>query len=246
LHSPTYYSGDLRSALNGITAALPARRFEFEAAAGAGGEISCPLLELEGFNVNSVVKRIGELMPDGVNCMYECGLVAAAGVHFNRVPEHVQVELSLATGSMGYAVAGIIGAAIARPDRDSIVLTADGSVMMNGAEIHTAVSEKLDILFVVLNNNSHGIGTKAQEIFYERRLQGTTYAPVDCAMLARGYGAPYVDRIVASDEVDAKMSAAFNRRGVRVVEVLIQKDACPPMLNFLQHAAREPHTGIFD
>jgi thiamine pyrophosphate-dependent acetolactate synthase large subunit-like protein len=119
-------------------------------------------------------------------------------------------------------------------------------VMMHGAEIHTAVSEKLDVLFVVLNNNSHGIGTKAQEVFYEGRVQGTTYAPVDCALLARAYGVAYVDRIVAPSEVDAKMSAAFKRRGVRVVEVVIQKDACPPMLSFLQHAAGEPRSSIFD
>jgi hypothetical protein len=86
LHSPTQYSGELRSALHAIVGALPSRRFEFEPAGDAGREISSPLLELQGFNVNSVVKRIGELMPDRVNCMYECGLVAAAGVHFNRVP----------------------------------------------------------------------------------------------------------------------------------------------------------------
>jgi acetolactate synthase-1/2/3 large subunit len=246
LHSQVHYSGDLRSMLKAIAAALATRRFEFEPAGEAGREICSPLLELDGFNINSVVKRIGELMPDRVNCMYECGLVAAAGVHFHRLPDHAQVELSLATASMGYAVAGIVGAAIARPERDSIALTADGSLMMHGAEIHTAVSEKLDALFVVLNNRSHGIGVKAQEIFYEGRVQGTTYAPVDCATLARGYGVEYVDRIVASDEVDAKMSAAFERRGVRVVEVVIQRDACPPMLSFLQQAAGGPRTSIFD
>jgi acetolactate synthase-1/2/3 large subunit len=147
---------------------------------------------------------------------------------------------------MGYAVAGIVGAAIARPDRDCIALTADGSMMMHGAEIHTAVTEKLDILFVVLNNNSHGIGAKAQEIFYEGRVQGTTYAPVDCATLARGYGVEYVDRVLDPSELDAKLLAAFCRPGVRVVEIVIPKDACPPMLNFLQHAVGEPQSHIFD
>jgi len=42
------------------------------------------------------------------------------------------------------------------------------------------------------------------------------------------------------------MAAAFKRRGVRVVEVVIRRDACPPMLNFLQHAAGQPQSGIFD
>jgi acetolactate synthase-1/2/3 large subunit len=74
----------------------------------------------------------------------------------------------------------------------------------------------------------------------------TTYAPVDCATVAKGYGVEYVDRIVDPSEVDVKLLAAFSRPGVRVVEIVIQKDACPPMLNLLQHAVGEPQSGIFE
>ncbi len=45
-----------------------------------------------------------------------------------------------------------LGAKIARPDKQVIVLNSDGSLGMNGMEMDTAVRNNIPILVVVSNN----------------------------------------------------------------------------------------------
>jgi len=57
-----------------------------------------------------------------------------------------------ANGCMGVAVPYGLGAKIAKPDKQVIVLSGDGSFGMNGMEMDTAVRHKIPILVVVSNN----------------------------------------------------------------------------------------------
>jgi acetolactate synthase-1/2/3 large subunit len=53
---------------------------------------------------------------------------------------------------MGVAVPYGLGAKMAKPDKQVIVLSGDGSFGMNGMEMDTAVRHKIPILVVVSNN----------------------------------------------------------------------------------------------
>jgi thiamine pyrophosphate-dependent acetolactate synthase large subunit-like protein len=55
-------------------------------------------------------------------------------------------------GCMGVAIPNAIGAQVARPDKQVIALTGDGSFGMNGFEIDTAVREHLPVITVICNN----------------------------------------------------------------------------------------------
>jgi len=55
-------------------------------------------------------------------------------------------------GCMGVAIPYAIGAQVAKPDKQVIALTGDGSFGMNGFEIDTAVRENLPVLTVICNN----------------------------------------------------------------------------------------------
>jgi acetolactate synthase-1/2/3 large subunit len=55
-------------------------------------------------------------------------------------------------GCMGVAIPYAIGAQVARPDKQVIALTGDGSFGMNGFEIDTAVREHLPVITVICNN----------------------------------------------------------------------------------------------
>ncbi len=57
-----------------------------------------------------------------------------------------------ANGCMGVAVPYGLGAKMAKPDKQVIVLSGDGSFGMNGMEMDTAVRHKIPILVVVSNN----------------------------------------------------------------------------------------------
>jgi acetolactate synthase-1/2/3 large subunit len=55
-------------------------------------------------------------------------------------------------GCMGVAIPYAIGAQVAKPDKQVIALTGDGSFGMNGFEIDTAVREHLPVVTVICNN----------------------------------------------------------------------------------------------
>lgn len=123
------------------------------------------------------IERI--VIPDGGN-------VNAYGGSMLRVPDEKGYVLDLASQSIGGGLAEGIGAAIARPDRLSVVATGDGSLLMNAVELDTAVRNRLGMLIVVFNDNAYGAEV---HIFADDPQKETVIFPeTDIAAVARGYG----------------------------------------------------------
>lgn len=75
-----------------------------------------------------------------------------------------------ANGCMGVAVPSGLGAKMAKPDKQVIVLSGDGSFGMNGMEMDTAVRHKIPILCVVSNNGGWAAmgGMAARDLGFTR------------------------------------------------------------------------------
>jgi acetolactate synthase-1/2/3 large subunit len=93
-------------------------------------------------------------------------------------------------GTMGFGLPAAIGARAARPDATVVCVDGDGSFMMTCQELATAVSERLPVIVVVVDNGVLGMVRQWQGMFYEDRLsQVRTPAATDIAAVARGFGA---------------------------------------------------------
>lgn len=90
-------------------------------------------------------------------------------------------------GCMGVAVPFGLGAKVAKPDAQVIVLSGDGSFGMNGFEIDTAIRHHLPVL-IVINNNG---GWAAEGLMFGRELGVGRYEKVAEALGAYG---EYVER----------------------------------------------------
>ncbi|WP_255406077.1 3D-(3,5/4)-trihydroxycyclohexane-1,2-dione acylhydrolase (decyclizing) [Novosphingobium sp. CF614] len=96
-------------------------------------------------------------------------VVCAAGglpgeLHKNwrtRTPGGYHVEYGFSC--MGYEIAGGIGAKLAEPQRDVVVMVGDGSYLMANSEIATAVAMGLDLTVVVLDNCGFGCINRLQQ-----------------------------------------------------------------------------------
>ena len=66
---------------------------------------------------------------------------------------------------MGYEIAGGLGAKIARPDREVIVIVGDGSYLMMNSEIATSVMLGRKLIVVVLDNRGYGCIQRLQAAF---------------------------------------------------------------------------------
>ncbi|MDR0411315.1 MAG: biosynthetic-type acetolactate synthase large subunit [Treponema sp.] len=92
-------------------------------------------------------------------------------------------------GAMGFGLGAAVGAKIARPDKQVVLFTGDGSFRMNCGEMATLSAYNLPILIVVFNNHVLGMVRQWQTLFHEGRYSETTLerAP-DFVKLADAYG----------------------------------------------------------
>jgi len=93
-------------------------------------------------------------------------------------------------GAMGYGLGAAIGASIAHNKKRTILFTGDGSFGMNLNELATAVSQKLPVVVVILNNGVLGLPRQWQTVFYEGRYSHSTLdRKTDFSALAKAFGA---------------------------------------------------------
>ncbi len=92
--------------------------------------------------------------------------------------------------TMGTGLPAGIGARIANPDDDVIVLTGDGGLMMCVHELHTAVAEDLPITVVVFANEDYAIISDDADRNYDlpAGAYGWPDAPIDFVALAASLG----------------------------------------------------------
>ena len=99
---------------------------------------------------------------------------------------------------MGYEIAGGLGAKMARPDREVIVLVGDGSYLMLNSEIATSLLLDQKLIVVVLDNHGYGCINRLQQAcggapfnnLFSDSVQGKRGAPqIDFAAHAAALGA---------------------------------------------------------
>ncbi len=91
-------------------------------------------------------------------------------------------------GPMGYALPAAVGAAIARPGRPVLALTADGSFAMSCGELETIVRLRLPVIAVQFTNHSFGWIKMLQHLYQEGRYFGVDPGPIDAVAVAQACG----------------------------------------------------------
>lgn len=132
---------------------------------------------------------------------------------------------------MGYEIAGGLGAKLARPEREVIVMIGDGSYLMMNSEIATSVMLGTKLIIVVLDNRGYGCINRLQQAcggapfnnLFDDCAQGPLGAPrIDFAAHARALGAQ------AEHVADiAQLEAALQRARAASRTCLVSIDTDP-------------------
>jgi acetolactate synthase-1/2/3 large subunit len=92
-------------------------------------------------------------------------------------------------GTMGVGLPYAMGAKLAYPDREAIVITGDGSIQMCIQELSTCKQYDLPVKIVCLNNGYLGMVRQLQHVEYGKRYSHSYMEALpDFAALARAYG----------------------------------------------------------
>lgn len=127
-------------------------------------------------------------------------------------------------GTMGYGYGAAIGAKIARPECPVVHFTSDGSLHMNMNELCTAVSYKVPVITVILNNRVLGMVRQWQGEFYGRRFSSSEPERVtDYVKVAEAFGAVGY-RCRTPEEFKKAMAAAMKADGPVWIECEIDRE----------------------
>ena len=127
-------------------------------------------------------------------------------------------------GTMGFGYGASVGAKTAFPERTVMHITSDGCFHMNMNELCTAVTYKLPIISVVLNNSVLGMVRQWQTLFYGERYSCTTLdRETDYVKLAEAFGGTGY-RCTTLEELNAALDKAVKSDKPVVIDAVIDRN----------------------
>ncbi|MDH1838998.1 acetolactate synthase 2 catalytic subunit [Aeromonas caviae] len=160
----------------------------------------------------SLLKELSSQLPDTSVVACDVGqhqMWVAQHMRFTSPRNHLS---SAGLGTMGFGLPAAIGAKMSRPDDEVVLVSGDGSFMMNVQELGTIRRARLKVKMVLLDNQRLGMVRQWQELFFDGRYSETNLSDnPDFVALAAAFGipgetitckeeiAPALDRLLASE-----------------------------------------------
>ncbi len=162
--------------------------------------------ETEGFiNPKVFLRKLSGRMPAGTVCVADVGQNQIWCCNNYAFKEGGRFMTSGGMGTMGYSVPCGIGAKMAAPEREVVVVCGDGSFQMQMMELATVMQEKIAVKIIVMRNNYLGMVRELQTKGYGDRLIAVDLdGSPDFVALARAYGIES-DRVSTMAEAEEKL-----------------------------------------
>ena len=126
-------------------------------------------------------------------------------------------------GTMGFGVPAGMGAAVAAPDRNVLVVVGDGGFQMTVQELGTIRQQNLAVKIVILNNNFLGMVRQWQQLFFEKRYSFVEMDNPNFQKIAEAYDIPSqrVDNSAALHDAIVQM---WRTPGPYLLEVCVERE----------------------
>jgi len=126
-------------------------------------------------------------------------------------------------GTMGFALPAAIGAKMAAPEREVVMIAGDGGYQMTIQELGTIFQQKVPVKIVVLNNEFLGMVRQWQQLFFDKRYASTEMTNPDFVAIAKGY---HIDAKKVTERKDLKdaVKEMIACEGPYFLEVCVEKE----------------------
>ena len=174
--------------------------------------------------------HLNKLLPETAMVFSDIGGHMAFNIHDLVLRRHQDFVLNWGFASMGHGTVAAIGACLASPHRRIIAIIGDACFTMHGLELLTAAEYDLPVLWIVENNNMHGIiwhggkllgGDQVMESIRYRR-------PIDPAAIARSMGLR-AWTVEHEDHLDAVFDEALASTQPGLIELRVDGEIKPPI-----------------
>ena len=173
---------------------------------------------------HQLLRTVAEETPEDTIIATDVGQHQLWSAQYNGRRHPRQFLTSGGLGTMGFGYGAAIGAQIAFPGRTVVHITGDGSFHMNLNEICTAVSYRLPVITVIMNNRVLGNVRQWQTMFYGSRYSQTDpHRKTDYVKLADAFGAVGY-RVSNIAELREALRKAQQSDGPVLIDCQIDKD----------------------
>lgn len=124
--------------------------------------------------------------------------------------------------SIGFAFPAALGAKVARPDRQVVVISGDGGFQLNMQELGTAVQYGIKVVVLLFNDGAWGRLRLMQRDSYDGRYFGTDLVNPDFVKLAESYGLA-ATRVYSCREMSIALENALKDGAFHLIDVEIPK-----------------------
>jgi len=170
--------------------------------------------------IKDVLESIDEdaiLVLDGGDIV--CYAMEQIDIHKPRPP--LSTIEAVGMGHLGTGIPYGIGAKLAKPDKQVVAITGDGSFMMNIQDLETAVRLGLkNLIYIVANNSAWGMLKSGQKLFVGKRYIDVELPPFDYAKCAEGFGC-YGEVVTDPNEIKPAFERAKNSGKPAVIDIKI-------------------------
>ena len=127
--------------------------------------------------------------------------------------------------SIGYGVAGGIGAQLAAPEKSVFSLTGDGGLNMTLGDLETAARLKVPLTMIVVNNAASGYIKALQHAMFSGRYQSSDLSDLNYADIAESLGCKGI-RVTKPNKLAEAFKEALSERNLpTLIDVVVTRDA---------------------
>lgn len=144
-----------------------------------------------------------------------------------RLKKKQRMLISGGMGAMGFALPAALGAAMAAPGRQVIVISGDGGIQVNIQELDTIVNHNLPVKIFVMNNRCLGMVRQFQDMYFGGRQQSTVigYSCPDLGKVATAYSIPSYTIVSTAKSRDI-IETVLKTEGPAFVDVQLEQATC--------------------
>ncbi len=173
-----------------------------------------------------IMLQIAETLPEDAVVVEEALVSARSLLDFLALRD-AQSFFGLASGGIGFAIAGAIGIQLAQPHRPLVAIIGDGSAMYSIQALWTAAHLALPITYIICNNRSYRILKERLLAFKGVAATNESFTgmdfhdpPIDFVALAQSMGVT-ARRITELDEFVPALESALAHEGPDLLDVMV-------------------------
>ncbi len=178
----------------------------------------------DGIYAPALLNKLSKMLPQNSVVCCDVGqhqMWVAQHMRFDSPHDHLS---SGGLGTMGFGLPSGIGASFSRPDDTVVVVSGDGSFMMNVQELQTIKRYQVPVKILLIDNQRLGMVRQWQQLFFEKRYSETNLSDnPDFVQLAAVFGIPG-RAITQASQVDDALQEFVQSPGSYLLHVCINAD----------------------